>query len=105
MMQALDRGEVWLVDMDYAAKTWPALVLSLPFLDQDRAIVTLVPHTTSLRGSRFEVSIEKRFLGPGAFDVQNLLTIPHVNLLRRLDNLTAHELATIEDCVRMWLGL
>ena len=48
------RGEVWLVDLGYAAKVRPCLVLSIPAADQDRALATLVPHTTSTRihGSR-----------------------------------------------------
>lgn len=46
-----NRGEVWLVDLGYAAKVRPCLVLSIPALIQDRALATLVPHTTSTRGS------------------------------------------------------
>ena len=48
------RGEVWLVDLGMAAKVRPALVISIPAEDTDRAFVTLVPHTTSPRQSRFE---------------------------------------------------
>ena len=78
------RGEVWLVDLGMAAKTRPCLILSVPIGDADRALATLVPHTTSTRGSRFEVSINLGFLRPGAFDAQNLVTIPTAKLLRRL---------------------
>ncbi|HSF15788.1 MAG TPA: hypothetical protein VLK65_09560 [Vicinamibacteria bacterium] len=38
-----------------AAKVRPALVVNLPPADEDRALVTVVPHTTSVRGTRFEV--------------------------------------------------
>ncbi len=72
-----NRGEVWLVDLGYVAKTRPCLVLSIPAEDADRALATLVPHTTSVRGSRFEVKIKVRYLKEGAFDAQNLVTIPH----------------------------
>jgi len=41
------RGEVWLVDLGMAAKICPALAISVPADDTDRALVTLVPHTTS----------------------------------------------------------
>ncbi|MEQ8468406.1 MAG: type II toxin-antitoxin system PemK/MazF family toxin [Coleofasciculus sp. E1-EBD-02] len=68
-MSSPDRGEVWLVDLGYVAKVRPCLVVSIPTLNQDRALVTLVPHTTSPRGSRFEVNIKARFLKPGVFDV------------------------------------
>ena len=45
------RGEVWLVDLGYVAKVRQCLVISIPALERDRALVTLVPHTTSLRGA------------------------------------------------------
>jgi mRNA-degrading endonuclease toxin of MazEF toxin-antitoxin module len=45
------RGEVWLIDFGFAGKTRPALVVSVAFGDQDRSFITVVPHTTSLRGS------------------------------------------------------
>lgn len=51
------RGEVWLVDFGFAGKTRPALIVSTPYGDQDRALVTVVPHTTSLRGSPFEIAV------------------------------------------------
>lgn len=59
------RGEIWLVDLGYTAKVRPCLVISLPILDQDRALVTLIPHTTSARGSRFEVNLTVTFLRNG----------------------------------------
>jgi mRNA interferase MazF len=59
---------VWLADLGIAAKVRPALVLSIDPAEQDRVLVTLVPHTTSVRGTRFEVAIPKRFLDAGAFD-------------------------------------
>jgi mRNA interferase MazF len=64
------RGDVWFVDLGSVAKVRPCLVVSIPALDRDRALTTLIPHTTSLRGSRFEVEIAVRFLRPGVFDVQ-----------------------------------
>ena len=66
------RGVVWLVDRGLAAKVRPALVISVPADGQDRALVTLVPHTTSPRGSRFEASLSVPFLRSGVFDAQNL---------------------------------
>jgi mRNA interferase MazF len=99
------RGEVWLVDLGMAAKTRPCLVLSVPVEDEDRALTTLVPHTTSVRGSHFEVAIEVRFLRTGAFDAQNLVTIPATKLVRRLGVLSAAQLVTVEAAVRLWLGL
>jgi mRNA interferase MazF len=62
--------------LGYAAKVRPCLVLSIPAADEDRALATLVPHTTSTRASRFEVGVKVPFLREGAFDAQNLVTIP-----------------------------
>jgi len=87
------------------AKVRPCLILSVPILDQDRALVALVPHTTSVRGSRFEVGTKTRFLRPGAFDTQNVVTIPHSKLVRRLGKLSGEALSRIEETVRLWLGL
>jgi mRNA interferase MazF len=52
-----ERGEIWLVDLGYTAKVRPCLIISIPALMQDRALVTMIPHTTSPRDSRFEVDI------------------------------------------------
>jgi mRNA interferase MazF len=100
-----NRGEVWLVDLGMVAKIRPGLVLSVPAGLQDRALATLVPHTTSTRGSQFEVSVKARFLKPGAFDAQNLVTIPHAKLIRKLGVLRSDQFALVEDAVRWWLGL
>jgi mRNA interferase MazF len=81
------------------------LVLSVPADPQDRSLATLVAHTTSPRGSRFEVAVRVRFLKRGVFDAQNLITVPHAKLLRRLGMLSGSQLTTIEDAVRQWLGL
>ena len=104
-MATPNRGEVWLVDLGYAAKVRPCLVVSIPALDQDRALSTLVPHTTSSRGSRFEIDIRVRFLREGVFDAQNLVTIPHAKLIRKLGLLPSEQLTAVEDRVRFWLGL
>lgn len=94
-----------MVDLGIVAKVRPCFVLSIPSLDQDRALVTIVPHTTSLRGSRFEVSLRVRFLKAGAFDAQNLITIPEAKLLRKLGTLSASDIISIEEAVSFWLGL
>jgi mRNA interferase MazF len=99
------RGDVWLVDLGMAGKIRPCLVLSVPVGDQDRALATLVAHTTSPRGSQFESSVESHFLKSGVFDAQNLITVPHSKLMRRLGALSAEQLATVEEAVRHWLGL
>ena len=99
------RGEVWLVDLGMAAKVRPALVISIPAEDADRALVTLVPHTTSPRKSRFEAAVAVPFLRAGVFDAQNLITIPHAKLVRPLGKLGSAQLAVVERAVCLWIGL
>jgi mRNA interferase MazF len=96
---------VWLVDLGMMAKIRPALVISVPAGATDRALVTLVPHTTSTRGSPFEVVVPVAFLREGAFDTQGLVTIPNVKLIRRLGTLSARQLVDVERGIRAWLGL
>jgi mRNA interferase MazF len=71
----------------------------------DRVLVTLVAHTTSPRGSDFEVALSVRFLKRGAFDAQNLVTVPHAKLVRRLGMLSGEQLADVVTAVRRWLDL
>ena len=104
-MKNPQRGEVWLVDLGYVAKIRPCLVISVPVLHQDRALVTLIAHTTSARGSRFEIKLRISFLRPGVFDIQNIITIPHAKLIRKLGKLTPEQLLTIEHTLKQWLSL
>lgn len=104
-MKAPQRGEVWLVDLGLAAKVRPALVLSVPAEETDRALVTIISHTTSARGSRFEAAVSVGFLRTGVFDAQNIITIPHAKLVRHLGRLSAAQLAVVERATITWLGL
>lgn len=67
--------------------------------------MTLVPHTASLRASRFEVETKVAFLKPGAFDAQGLVTVPLARLVRPIGQLKPHELASVERAVCSWPGL
>ena len=106
MPMLANRGDVWLVDLGMLGKVRPCLVLSIPSDDDnDRVLTTLVPHTTSTRESRFEVVSRVRFLKAGAFDAQNLVTIPSVKLIRCLGTLPEDQMAEVEIAVKRWLGL
>ena len=98
------RGEVWLIDFGMAGKTRPALVVSRAFGDQDRALITVIPHTTSLRGSAFEVAVPVSFLKPGAFLVQGVTTFPTVRALRRIGALPPEAFTKVFDGLLRWLG-
>jgi mRNA-degrading endonuclease toxin of MazEF toxin-antitoxin module len=47
------RREVRLFDLGMAAQTRPVLIVSVPYGDAGRAILTVLPHTTQVRGSTF----------------------------------------------------
>lgn len=99
------RGEVWLVDLGMAAKIRPCLVISTGVADSDRALATLVPHTTSTRGSRFEAVVNASFLKAGAFDAQGLVTVPVRHTIRHLGSLTLDQVKVVEQAICRWLEL
>ena len=98
------RGEVWLVDFGFAEKTRPALVVSVAFGEGDRSLVTVVPHTTSLRGSTFEVAVSAPFLKTGAFLVQGVTTFPTARALHRLGRLHPDAFEKVFERLLRWLG-
>jgi len=104
-MPTASRGEIWQVDLGLAAKVRPVLVLSVPFLDQERALYAIVPHTTAPRGTRFEVSLTVPGLEAGVFDAQGLRSVPPSVLVRRRAVLTPEQLAPVESAVKLWLDL
>ena len=99
------RGEVWLVDLGMAAKARPAVVLSIPFLDNERALYTIVPHTTATRGGRFEVVIDVPWLQTGAFDAQGQRNIPGSVFIRKMGTLSQPQVAMIIEATGLWLGI
>jgi len=99
------RGEVWLFDLGMAAKTRPVLIVSVAPGDTDRAIVTVVPHTTQVRGAPFEVPVRVSFLKPGAFLVQGVSTYPTAWAIRRLGKLAPDQVQLVTARLMDWLGL
>jgi mRNA interferase MazF len=59
--------------------------------DEELALVTVIPHTTALRGNSWEITIDKSFLKPGAFHLQQIQSISLSKLMRRLGYLTTEE--------------
>jgi len=100
-----ERGEVWLIDLGLTAKVRPCVIVSTRIGDSDRALVTVVPHTTSTRGTRFEAVVPAHFLRSGAFDAQGIVTVPPVRAVRRLGALTSQQLSAVEAALCLWLSL
>ena len=100
-----ERGEVWQVDFGIAQKVRPALVISIPYGDADRALIGVIPHITATRGSQFEVSVPTRFLEVGAFLVQGIQAVPPKYFLRRLGTLTTDQVRQVEKVLLRWQGI
>ncbi len=99
------RSEVWQVDLGMVAKARPAVIVSIPFQDNERAVYAVVPHTTALRGGRFEIVVNVAWLEPGAFDVQGLRNIPGSVFIRRLGMLSQPQMEQIAQAIKVWLGI
>src|SRR5437764_15412311 len=66
-MRGINPGEVWIIDFGMAAKVRPALLLTGKPHADELDLVTVLLHTTALRGNRWELIIDKPFLKSGAF--------------------------------------
>src|ERR1051325_169330 len=104
-MPAVNRGGIWLIDFGMTAKVRPALLLTGNPAEDELDLVTVLLHTTALRSNRWELSIPKPFLKPGAFHLQQLQTVSTVKLERRLGILAETELRRVVERLRDRLGL
>jgi len=104
-MNLPERGEVWLADCGMTAKVRPVVVISIPFQDTDRALLRVVPHTTTLVGSEFEVQVPVRRLESGAFNIQATFPLPPPKFIRKLGALDATQLGLIKAKLKRWEGL
>ena len=98
-MPGVVRGEMWIVDFGMMAKIRPALLLTGEPADDELDLVTVLLHTTALRGNRWELNIPKPFLKPGAFHLQQVQTISTAKLERRLGVLTNDEMKRVQDAL------
>ena len=75
-MPAVNRGEVWLIDFGMAAKIRPALLLAGNPKDDELDLITVLLHTTALRGTR------------GAFDSETIFEIWRISPQQSSDSST-----------------
>ena len=104
-MPAVNPGEAWMTDFGMAAKVRPALALTGNPTAEELDFVTLLLHTTALRGNRWELNIPKPFLKPGAFHLQQIQSVSTVKLERRLGALTEEEMNRVLDTLGRRLGI
>ena len=96
------RGEVWLLDLGLAAKVRPCVIVSSRIGDIDRALVTVVPHTTSARATIYEADVRAQFLKPGVFDAQGIVTVPVSRAVRLLGALNTDQMHGVEKALCRW---
>jgi mRNA interferase MazF len=101
----IQRGDLWIVDLGYLGKVRPVIVVGVPFHDNERTLCLIVPHTTSLLGTRFEVVVSHAALGAGAFDIQQTTAVPAIKFVRRLGSLNSENMKKIETALAQALGL
>src|ERR1051325_207810 len=104
-MPVVNPGAGWMIDFGMTAKVRPALLLTGTPADDELDIVTVLLHTTALRGNHWELSIPKPFLKPGAFHLQQVQTISTVKLERKLGMLTAEEMKRVRDALAERLAI
>ena len=104
-MPGVSKGEVWLVDFGMVAKVRPALLLTGEPADDELDLVTVLLHTTALRGNRWELNLPKPFLRPGAFHLQQIQSISAAKLERKLGLLMQPELQQVEEALLRRLAL
>lgn len=98
-------SEVWLIDLGMVAKVRPCLLLTDYPADDELALITVLPHTTAMRGTRWELALPKPFLKPGAFHLQQVQSVSIARLERRLGALTIEEWNTVRDRLGDYFGL
>jgi len=88
-------GEIWQVDLGMTAKVRPCLVLSDYPAENELALILIIPHTTAVRGNRWEYACPKPFLRQGVFHLQQLQPVSLVRFGRKLGAVTPTEFASI----------
>jgi mRNA interferase MazF len=98
-------GEIWLVDLGLAAKIRPCLLLSDYPADDELALLIIVPHTTAVRGNRWEFAVTLPFLRSGAFHLQQLQPVSLARLERKLGEMPHPSLAELRQAIAHLLRL
>jgi mRNA interferase MazF len=91
MPKSAAADEIWRVDLGLTAKVRPCLIMSHYPADDELALVLVIPHTTAIRGNRWEFSCRKSFLKPGVFHLQQIQPVSLSRLETKLGALTADE--------------
>ena len=98
-------GEIWRVDLGLTAKVRPCLVMSDYPAEDELALVLVIPHTTAIRGNRWEFPGTKPFLKPGVFHLQQIQPVSLNRLEAKLGALTSEEFRSLGEHLARLLNL
>lgn len=80
------------------------MVVSSALEDNDYALISVVPHTTSGRGARFEIDLKAPRLKPGTFNLQALQPVSLRRFQRLMSELTDEQMNELDSVIRRWLS-
>ena len=83
----------------------PCLLLSDYPADDELALLVIVPHTTAVRGSRWEFPVALRFLRGGAFHLQQIQPISFARLERKLGEMPPATFTALREAISGLLRL
>ena len=100
----MKRGEVWWAQVDTRR---PVVLVSRDEAYSLRALVTVAPVTTTVRGFAVEVKLGRREGLPRdcVVNCDALVTLPKVDLLERAGTLSGVKLGQLDEALRFALGL
>ena len=100
-------GDVFIVDLGYAGKERPVVVVSREDPDAPRALSVVVPLTSQFRGSRYEVKMPRvPWLNLQSFaNVQAIGAVEHHELTNRRGKFDASVVKQIRESIRWALEL
>ncbi|MEO5957844.1 MAG: type II toxin-antitoxin system PemK/MazF family toxin [Opitutaceae bacterium] len=104
-MPTTSPGEIWMVDLGLAAKVRPCLLLSQYPADDELALIVVVPHTTAMRGNRWEFSVSLPILKSGVFHLQQIQPVSLVRLERKLGTLPPQKFGELRRAIIRQLAL
>jgi mRNA interferase MazF len=94
-----------MIDLGLAAKMRPCLILSDFPADDELALIIIVPHTTAVRGNRWEFPVKVPFLKPGVFHLQQIQPVSLARSERKLGALPALRFAELRQAIAKTLKL
>jgi len=106
-MTRFERGDVVLVDLGYAGKIRPCVVLSIDQADRERNMSIVVPLTTERRGGESEVPFPKPpwLKQESVVNVLGIAGIDNARIIRRLAPFPEEPLARVYGVIRRALAM